>query len=118
MAKPHFTATSSSYTQPEINTTDANMRATDRVLALSVIEGKQAQTAAGRTDNRQFTGKQTLHVKMDPHSSLWSFRYGDEGQRGLLPGGLEGVFTSFSKAYAHAESYFQKRNVKITEVKD
>lgn len=103
------------YMQPEINLVDSNMRATDRVLSLTVIDGKLAKAATGLTDSRLFTGEQTLHLKMDPHSSLWSFQYGSNG---LLPEGLKGVFTSFSKGYDYADTYFKKRNIKITEVKD
>jgi len=94
---------------------DSKMKSFDRVLTLTPIEGKTAKDSRGVVDNRLFTGEQTLHCKMDLQTNLWRFQY---GQNGLLPGGLEGDFTSFSKALQHAELYYGKRNVKVAEVKD
>lgn len=92
-----------------------NIRSHDRILSLAIIDGKMGKNSAGLTDNRLFTGKQQLHVVMDVQTNLWSFRY---SANALLPEGLQGQFTSFSKAYDHAASYFARRNVRITEVKD
>ena len=92
-----------------------NMRDTDRILSLSVIEGTSAKNSTGFVDKRLFTGEHQLHCMMDLQSSLWSFRYSGNA---LLPEALQGTFTSFSKAYNHAEQYFLKRNVRISEVKD
>jgi len=85
-------------------------QAVDRVLTLTVIDGKKAKDPTGTVDTRLFDGKQTLHLKMDPQTSLWYFQY---GQNGLLPEALKGYFTAFSKGYDFAESYFKKRNVQI-----
>lgn len=95
---------------------ETNHRATDRVLKLEKDkEGVSVKNSSGIVDNRLFTGEQTLHLKMDPMSSLWNFQY---GQNGLLPEALKGRFTSFSKGLEHAELYFKKRNVKVSEVID
>lgn len=93
---------------------EGNIRATDRILKLMAIDGKP-KDYAGNVDRSLFTGKQNLHVKMDPQTNLWSFRYSSNA---LLPEALQGQFTSFSKAYDFAEGYFLRRNVAITEVKD
>jgi hypothetical protein len=94
---------------------ETNLRSLDRILSLAVIDNKLAKSSTGLTDSRLFTGKQQLHITMDPQTNLWSFRY---TQNALLPEGLQGQFTSFTKAYDHAASYFLRRNIRITEVKD
>lgn len=94
---------------------ETNIRSSTRILMLAPVEGKSVKNNIGLVDNRMFTGKQNLVVKMDPQTNLWSFMYTNKG---LLPGALEGQFTSFSKAYEHAEGYFKRRNIQITEVKD
>lgn len=94
---------------------EGNLRALDRILSLAVIDGKAAKSSTGLVDNRLFTGENQLHLTMDPHSGLWSFRY---TKNGLLPEPLQGTFTSFKKGYEHAEMYFSKRNIRISEVKD
>lgn len=91
---------------------EGNLRSTDRILKLERDKDNvSVKNAAGVTDNRMFTGEQTLHLKMDPETTLWSFQY---GQKGLLPGALTGRFTSFSKGLEYAQLYFKKRNVKVT----
>jgi|SRR5882724_10138105 len=95
--------------------TDTNIRSTDRILELSPIEGQTALSAAGLVDSRLFTGEQKLHIKMDPQSCLWYMQW---EQNGILPGGLKGKFTGFKTAIKHAEDYFKKRNVRITQVRD
>jgi len=99
----------------EFQPDQSKMRNTDRVLSLAVIDGKAAKNSTGLVDTRLFTGEQQLHCSMDLQTNLWSFRY---SANALLPEPLQGTFTSFLKAYAHAELYFKKRNVRITEVKD
>lgn len=94
---------------------EGNLKATDRILSLAVIDGKDAKASTGLVDKRLFTGENQLHLTMDLNSSLWTFRY---SQNGLLPEPLQGTFTSFKKGYECAELYYQKRNIKITEVKD
>jgi hypothetical protein len=92
-----------------------NIRSTDRVLELSPVEGETALSAAGVPDKRIFTGEQKLHLKMDPQSCLWYFQW---EMSGIIPGGLKGKFTGFKAGIKHAEEYFKKRNVRITQVKD
>lgn len=93
----------------------SNVKATDRVLMLEPLEGKTALSSTGLVDNRLFTGEQNLYLKMDPETCLWSFQYTNNG---LLPQGLAGRFTSFKAGFKHAEGYFLKRNIRITQVKD
>jgi|SRR5882762_2494806 len=95
--------------------TSGKMRELDRVFSLAVLDDKAAKNSIGNVDKRLFTGEQQFHCTMDPQSNLWTFRY---SANALLPEALQGTFTSFSKAYNHAEQYFLKRNVRITEVKD
>lgn len=94
---------------------ETNMRSTDRVITLEIIDGKLPKSSTGLTDTRLFTGEQKLHLKMDPQTTLWQFQYSNNG---LLPEALKGRFTTFGKGYDFAETYFKKRNVKITEVID
>lgn len=100
---------------PDVISDEGNLRATDRILALEVIDGKAAKSSTGLLDTRLFTGKQKLHLKMDLQSGLWSFQYDSNG---VLPEALQGRFTSFSKGLEHAEMYFAKRNVRVTEIID
>lgn len=93
----------------------SNLRASDRVLMLEPMEGKPTLSSTGMVDNRLFTGEQNLYLKMDPETCLWSFQYTNNG---LLPPGLTGKFTSFKAGFKHAEGYFARRNIKITQVKD
>ena len=95
--------------------TETNIRSTDRILSLSVIDGTLPKSSTGQTDTRLFTGEQKLHLKMDPQTCLWYFQYSSNG---LLPSGLQGRYTGFKAGIKHAEDYFRKRNVKITEIKD
>lgn len=92
-----------------------NIRSTDRVLELSPFEGETALSTTGVPDKRIFTGEQKLHLKMDPQSCLWYFQW---EQNGIIPGGLKGRFTGFKAGIKHAEEYFKRRNVRITQVKD
>lgn len=93
---------------------ESKMRSPDRVLVLSVIDGKAAKSSTGAIDNRLFTGGNKLHAIMDSQTTLWSFKYDD----GLLPQSLKNRFTSFKHLLKHAEDYFKTRNVEIKEVKD
>ena len=92
-----------------------NLRSFDRILKLEVMDNKKAKASTGLVDTRLFSGGQDLHLSMDIQTNLWSFRYSNNG---LLPDPLKGQFTSFTKGYDLAKSYFEKRNIKITEVKD
>lgn len=91
-----------------------NVRSNDRILELSVIDGKQPLSSTGMVDTRLFTGGNRLHAIMDPESCLWRFKYDD----GILPGPLKGIFTSFKTLRKFAEDYFVKRNIVIKEIKD
>lgn len=93
----------------------SNIRAADRTLVLQPIEGQKPLATSGLPDPRLFSGEQGIKVKMDPQTCLWHFQYTNKG---ILPEALKGAFTSFGSAYRHAENYFQRRNVKITAVKD
>lgn len=93
----------------------SNLRASDRTLVLEQIEGKKPLSTAGLPDPRLFSGEQGVKVVMDPQTCLWHFQYTNKG---LLPEALKGAFTSFGAAHRHAENYFNKRNVKITAVRD
>jgi hypothetical protein len=99
----------------ELLESEGNLRATDRILQLEVIDGKAAKNSIGLLDPRLFDGRQKLHLKMDISSNLWSFQYETNG---LLPEPLKGRFTSFNKGLEHAQQYFLKRNVRVTEIID
>lgn len=94
---------------------NTNIRATDRVITLEVMDGQKAKSSTGAVDTRLFTGGQQLRLTMDPQTCLWHFRYTNNS---LLPGGLEGQFTGFKAGLKHAEDYFARRNIRITAVKD
>lgn len=94
---------------------DPQVRSTDRVLALEVIDGLAPKSSTGLLDTRLFTGEQKLHLKMDPQTCLWYFQYSSNG---LLPEALKGRYTGFKAATKFAENYFKSRNVRIKEIKD
>jgi hypothetical protein len=94
---------------------ESNLRTPDRTIILEKMDGKSTLSSTGMVDNRLFTGEQTLKMKQDPQTCLWTFQYTNTG---LLPGGLEGKFTSFSAGMRHATEYFARRNIKISAVKD
>lgn len=85
----------------------------DRVLKLQVIDDKLPKSAVGNTDSRLFNGDVKLHLTMDQQTSLWSFRYSTNAP---VPGALQGQYTSFSKGLDHATRYFEKRNVRLSEI--
>lgn len=92
-----------------------NVRSTDRVITLEVIDGKKPMNSLGLVDSRLFTGEQQLHLKMDPETCLWYFQYSNTG---LLPEALKGKYTGFKPALKFAETYFKTRNIQIKEIKD
>jgi len=92
----------------------AKMRSDDRILKLEVIDGKSALSTTGLVDSRLFTGNNTLHAIMNPMNCLWSFKYAD----GIVPAPLKNQFTSFEHLKRYADTYFNKRNIRITEVKN
>ena len=90
------------------------MHSTDRKLVLAIADGASAaKTATGMLDKRLFTGENSIHLKMEPDTTLWYFQY---DQNGVLPEPLRCKFTGFKVAKKFAEDYFKKRNVVITEV--
>lgn len=90
------------------------MRSTDRILVLSVMEGKKPLNTLGTQDPRLFSGENQLHAVMDTQSTLWRLKY----DQGIIPPPLKGLFTSFKAILQHAREYYNKRNIEITEVKD
>lgn len=97
------------------NSPESNLRSFTRTLVLKPIEGQKPLATSGLPDPRLFSGEQGVKIMMDPQTCLWQFQYTNKG---ILPEALKGVFTSFNAAYRHAENYFQKRNVKVTAVRD
>ena len=91
-----------------------NIRKTDVILILAPVEGKTARNTAGLIDQRIFTGESKLHAVMDPQSCLWYMRY----DSGILPPPLRQRFTSFGRLLDFAKGYFQRRDIKIVEIKD
>lgn len=96
-------------------TPEGNLRSSDRILKLEVMDGKKPLSSLGNVDTRLFTEGQNLHLKMEPETCLWYFQY---SQNGLLPEALKGKFTSAKAGVKHAEDYYVKRNVRITKIVD
>lgn len=93
---------------------ESKLRSPDRVLVLSVIDGKKPLNTLGTQDVRLFSGENKLHAVMDQQTNLWSFKY----DMGTLPQPLQCRFTSFKALKQHADGYFNKRNIEIKEVHD
>lgn len=93
---------------------ESKMRLPDRILVLSTMDGKKPKDSIGQIDPRLFTGDNKLHAVMDLQTSLWHFKY----EMGAIPGALAGQFTSFDILKKHADFYFNKRNILISEVID
>lgn len=91
-----------------------NIRKTDRILVLGVIDGTKPKNTIGLVDPRLFTGENKLHAVMDTQTTLWHLKY----DSGVMPQPLKQQFTSFTKLYDHAVDYFAKRNIIIKEVLD
>lgn len=89
-------------------------RKDDRILVLKKIEGKHTLASSGLIDNRLFSNENNLHAVMDPTTCLWTFKY----DSGTLPASMRGQWTSFSKLYDFAKTYFHKRNIEIVNVLD
>lgn len=93
----------------------ATTNAADRVLKLSVIDGMKPLTATGDVDPSLFKEDgNKLHAVMDSESCLWTFKY----EKGAVPPALKGSFTGFRALKKHADNYYLKRNVQVTELKD
>lgn len=102
-----------SFLDPNKNT---KMSGNDRIFALEQIDDKAPISSTGLVDKRLFTGDNKLHALRDEGSfNLWYFQY----EKGDLPKPLKDVkFTKFDQAQKHLETYFNSRNIKITEVID
>ena len=96
---------------------ESKMRSSDRIFRLEIMEGKKPTTVQGILDPRLFKEGEDanrLHCVMDLETSLWSFKY----DKGAIPAALQGRFTGLKQAKDHAENYFAKRNVKISQIID
>lgn len=91
---------------------EAVMRSPDRVLIMNVKDPKVKDT--GLMDPRLATGENRLHVIKEEQTGFWYFKY----EHGGLPEPLKCKFTGFKQALKHAEDYYNKRNIAITEVID
>lgn len=91
---------------------ESKMRTPDRVLTLKPKDGKKAKDTLGNLDPRLFNGENKLHAVMDTQTTLWKLKY----EMGSVPEPLKCSFTSFKALRQHAEEYFNKRNIEITEV--
>jgi hypothetical protein len=91
---------------------ESKMRNPDRILVLSLIDGKAPKSSTGMIDPRLFTGENKLHAKMDVTTNFWYFQY----DSGILPEPLKQRFTSFKMLLKHAEDYFKTRNLEIKQV--
>lgn len=100
----------------EITLTDtkSKMKNNDRVLVLKRKEGKSTLNTKGITDNRLFTGDNKLHATIDTETMLWRFKF----DSGLLPPEMKQSFTSFRKLLDFAKTYYDKRNIEISEIID
>lgn len=94
---------------------ESKMRSPDRIFKLEVIDGTKPRSAMGTVDPSLFKEDgNRLHVIMDLETSLWGFKY----DRGFIPQALAGKYTGFKQAKEDAARYFEKRNIRITEVLD
>lgn len=92
---------------------DTKMISFDRTLVLEAIEGKNKLSTSGLVDNRVLSGENSVRVVRDHQTCLWSIRY----DQGIMPRPLQGQFTTFQKALEHARGYFERRNMRIKEVR-
>jgi len=103
--------------EPMAISPESKLKSADRVLILEPIDGKKPLSSTGLVDPRLFKDGEEgnrLHAVMDGETCLWSLKY----DKGSIPPGLNGRFTSFKNIKKFAEDYFLTRNIKITEVKD
>lgn len=91
---------------------DTKNASTDRILVLNVIPGRDAKNNLGLVDKSLFTGGNQLHA-IQQDSGLWSLKY----EKGALPEPLKQQFTGFNILLRFCKTYFEKRNLEITEVK-
>lgn len=89
-------------------------RETDRIIILKVKEGYKAKSNTGIVDPRLFSGGNRLHITKNLRNSLWEFKYDTGG----VPEPLKVRFTRYEDALNHATTYFDRRNIEITQVID
>lgn len=89
-------------------------RNTDRILVLSLVDGKKPASSSGLVDPRLFTGGNQLHAIQDSATCLWSMKY----EAGAVPPVLRQRYTTFGLLLNHAKTYFAGRNIEIKEVID
>lgn len=88
----------------------SKMNTNDRVFKLEAIEGKKMKNVIGVTDNRLFTGDNTLHAIREP-DGIWHLKY----EKGILPEPFKQKFTGFNKLFRFVEDYYSRRNIKVKE---
>lgn len=93
---------------------ESKMRSADRVLILSIIDGKKPISSVGLTDTRLFNGENRVHAIMDTQSCLWYLKY----EQGGVPEPLKCKFTSFKALLKFVGDYYFKRNIEIKQVID
>lgn len=91
----------------------SDMSGPERTLILEPIDNLAPKKNSGMVDVSLFTGGNKLFAKRDDQAGLWYFQY----ERGVLPEPLKQRFTSFKILHKYAEEYFNKRNIRIAEVK-
>ncbi|SRR5258707_1758586 len=99
---------------PNLAETKSKERSQDRVLVLKSPEGVKVKTNQGLTDPNLFTGKNHVHIVLDPKTCLWYFKYAS----GTLPPQLKIKFTSYTQALAFARHYYGQRGLNIVDVID
>lgn len=97
-----------------VRSNNTNLRSTDRIFKLQVIDDELPKNSTGLIDRNLFSGKNKLHAVRDPQTILWSVKY----EFGMIPSALDQRFTSFTKLVKYLEEYFQRRNIKIVEILD
>lgn len=93
---------------------ESKMRSPDRVLILSIIDGKKPISSVGLTDTRLFSGENRVHAVMDDQTCLWQLKY----EQGGVPQPLKCKFTSFKALLKFVGDYYKKRNIEIKQVID
>jgi len=87
---------------------EVKMLGNDRPLKLIQRNPKDSTGLIGR---EVFTGQNKLHIIFKEESGLWSFKL----DHGVLPETLRQHFTSFIAAMKHAKTYFDLKNIDVTE---
>lgn len=91
----------------------AKMNSLDRVIVLEPMEDAKTLSASGEVDMRLFKGENNLHAIYDIQKGLWFLRY----EKGIIPEAMKQMFSEFQPLLDFVRVYFQKRNVRVTEVR-